>query len=84
MTLDEKTRAVDRLASNAGVCPQRDSGKTKIASVVKRYFCTRDSSFYGTNIEKIFQTIKGAPDPAGHYLDLTPIPSKKGLQGLFH
>jgi len=83
-TLDEKARAMVRLGSNAGVCPQRDIGKTKTSSVVRRYFCTRTSSFYDTNIEKKFENFKGAPDSAGRSPDSAFIASKKGFQGLFH
>jgi hypothetical protein len=83
-TLDEKTRAMDRLGSKAGVCPQRENGKTKSSSVARRYFCKRTSSSYGTNIEKIFENFKAAPDPAGRSPASTLISSKKIFQGFFH
>jgi len=54
-----------RLGSKAGVCPQRDNGKTKISSVARRNFCKRTSSPYDKTIEKIFENFKAAPDPAG-------------------
>jgi hypothetical protein len=83
-TLDEKTRAMARLGSNAGVCPQSDKGKTKISSVARKYFRTLTSSTYDTNIEKIPENFKVAPGPAGHLPASTLISSKEGFQSLFH
>jgi hypothetical protein len=83
-TLDEKTRAMDRLGSKAGVCPQRDNGKIKISSVARRNFCKRTSSPYDKTIEKIPENFKVAPDPTGRFPASTLLSSKDGFQSLFH
>jgi hypothetical protein len=75
---------MDRLGSNAGVCPQRDKGKTKISNAARRYFRTYSSSSYDTNIEKIPENFNVAPDPAGRSLASTLLSSEEGFQGLFH